>query len=156
MILFVCDLSALCAFVSFVGPLVLPYFSLWKLLPDTGLKEISEETVSWRLNSTIWNFPLTAWYREIPGLTTNDILDWLLASSMHHCNLHSRNHRISKTTDCVLIHSTFHVKGMVTIYGLSPLAVKVEPWYIPEVSQNMLWVRCSARRIAEYHVAYNK
>jgi hypothetical protein len=47
-------------FVSFFGPLVLPYFPLWKLLPDTGLKEISEETVIWKLSSTIWNFSLTA------------------------------------------------------------------------------------------------
>jgi hypothetical protein len=45
MILFVCELDALCAFVlvvsfaSFFGPLVLPYFPLWKLLTDTGLKE---------------------------------------------------------------------------------------------------------------------
>ena len=43
-----CLCVILCAFVlvisfaSFFGPLVLPYFPLWKLLIDTGLKEISE------------------------------------------------------------------------------------------------------------------
>jgi hypothetical protein len=131
----------LCAFVlvvsSFFGPLVLPYYPLWKLLPDTGLKGISEETVIWKLSSTIWNFPLTAWWRELPGLAINSILDWLsthISATFIAEIIESARRQIG----CP-IHRTSQIKGMVTMHGLSRLWVQVKPWNIPDASQNVLW-----------------
>jgi len=69
-----------CYFLWALGVTLLP---LWKSIPDTGPKAIREETVIWKLSSTVWNFPLTAWWRELPGLTTNSILEWSSASSIY-------------------------------------------------------------------------
>ena len=70
MVLLVCDLDALCAFVlviyfaSFFGPLVLPYFPLMEVAHRHWTQRISEETVIWKLSSAIWNFQQTVLYRE--------------------------------------------------------------------------------------------
>ena len=125
-----------CYFLWALGVTLLP---LWKSIPDTGPKAIREETVIWKLSSTVWNFPLTAWWRELPGLTTDSILDWLPAPSICQCNLHSRNYRISQTTAWVPDSHTSQIKGIVNIYGLSLLWVQVEPWNIPDASQKALW-----------------
>jgi hypothetical protein len=70
-----CAFVLVVSFASFFGHLVLPYFPLWKLLPDTGLKESVKRQLFGGSAQQYGIFLLTAGYQKIPGLTTNGILD---------------------------------------------------------------------------------
>jgi hypothetical protein len=149
-----CCFVCFCLVIFYLGPGCYLIFPLMEVSPRHWTQRVSEETDIWKLSSAIWNFQQTVLYREYRAwIQMISWPDWLSASSIHQCNFHSSNNRISKKANCVYDPQCIQCQRYDSyIQGLSLLWVQFEPCYVLEASQHELWTWCSARRIAEYPV----
>jgi hypothetical protein len=136
-------------FCFFLWALGVTLFSLTEVAPRHRTQGIIEKTVSWRLSSTIWNFLLTAWYREMPGLTTNGI-------STHQYNLHSKNQQ----DDRWCARSTVHPRSKVWLPYTVETAMSIgwtliypgskPEWVMSAVfSKKDSWIPCCLQQVTD-------
>jgi hypothetical protein len=110
-----CAFVLVVSFVSFFGPLVLPYFPLWKSLPDTELKGQWRDSHLEAQHNNM-EFSADCLISENTWPTTNGTLEWLLASSAHQCNLHSWNHQDDRWCAWSTVHPRSKVRLPYTIW----------------------------------------